>query len=138
MRSFVRTLAWLLLLSTAGSAWAASPVLSVITPRGAQRGAETELTFHGARLADAQEIFFYEPGFEVVKLEAADGAVKAVVKVAPDCRLGEHVAQVRTASGISEYRSLFVGPYPAVAEVEPNSLFEQPQAIELNATVEGI
>jgi hypothetical protein len=74
----------------------------------------------------------------VLSLEPADNAVKVLVRVAPDCRLGEHVAQVRSASGISEFRTFFVGPYPAVAEVEPNSLFEQPQPIEMNVTVEGV
>jgi hypothetical protein len=117
---------------------AASPSLSIILPRGVQRGVEQALSFHGGRLADAQEIFFYSPGLEVLKLEAADGEVKVQVRVAADCRLGEHVAQVRTATGISEYRSFFVGPYPAVAEVEPNSAFDQPQPIALNVTIDGV
>ena len=97
------------------------------------------LTFSGARLADAQEIFFYGDGFEVTKLEP-NGAnqVKAHVKVAADCRIGEHVAQVRTASGISEYRTFYVGALPAVDEKEPNSDFDAPQAISLNVTVQGV
>src|SRR5690606_28049711 len=139
MRCAVHLLVWgLLAASSSSMAWAASPALSLITPRGCQRGAEQELTFHGARLADALGIFFYDEGFEVLKLEASDNAVKVQVKVAPDCRLGEHVAQVRTASGISEYRTFFVGPYATTPEVEPNTLFESPQAIGLNTTVEGV
>ncbi len=117
---------------------AASPSLGNILPRGIQRGAEHEVTFQGARLADAQAIFFYDQGFEVLSLEASANAVKARVKVAPDCRLGEHVAQVRTASGISEYKTFFVGPLPATNEVEPNSDFATPQAVSLNVTVQGI
>lgn len=118
---------------------ASSPSLSIILPRGAQRGTESVLTFSGARLADAEEIFFYSPGFEVVKIEA-DGAnqAKATVKIAADCRLGEHVAQVRTKSGISEYRTFYVGALPIVPEKEPNSDFAQPQAIALNSTVHGV
>ena len=137
--TFVRLAAASLLLLSATAATAASPELRLITPRGCQRGAEHELAFTGARLADAQEIFFYDKGFEVVKLEA-NGAnqVKAVVKVAPDCRIGEHVAQVRTATGISEYRTFYVGALPAVDEAEPNSEFETPQAIALNVTVQGV
>ena len=117
-----------------------SPALSLILPRGCQRGAEHVLAFRGARLADAEEIFFYSPGFEVVKLEpAANGSeVKVHVKVAADCRLGEHVAQVRTKSGVSEYRTFFVGALPAVDEKEPNSTFDQPQEIPLNVTVQGV
>src|SRR5262245_29551757 len=90
------------LMLTAAVSWAASPSLGIILPRGVQRGSEQELVFSGGRLADAQEIFFYDRGFEVTALEPTDGAVKVKVKIAPDCRLGEHVAQVRTASGISE------------------------------------
>jgi hypothetical protein len=118
--------------------WAASPSLGIILPRGVQRGSEQELVFAGGHLADAQAIFFYDKGFEVTALEPSEGAVKVKVKIAPDCRLGEHVAQVRTASGISEYRSFYVGPFPAVAEVEPNSQFDTPQPIQLNVTVQGV
>src|SRR5581483_7936773 len=62
---------------------------------------------------------------------------KATVRVAPDCRLGEHIARVRTATGISEMKPFQVGPYPTVAEKEPNSDFEKPQPIPLNVTVAG-
>lgn len=123
------------------SAQAADPTLSVITPRGIQRGAEHVLTFSGARLSDAEEILFYEPGFEVVKIEADPknaNIVRATVKVAADCPLGEKVAQVRTRSGISDYRTFFVGALPAVAEKEPNTEFATPQPIEQNVTVEGV
>ena len=126
------------LLLSSSAAIAGSPTLTRIDPRGCQRGAEHELVFRGARLKDAQEILFYSPGIEVLSLEApADNQVKVKVKVAPDCRLGEHVAQVRTATGISDYRTLFVGALPAVDETEPNSEFETPQAIEMNVTVQG-
>lgn len=127
------------LLAGAGTLEAASPSLSIIQPRGVQRGTETVLTFSGARLADAQEIFFYSPGFEVTKIEPeGDNACKATVKVSPDCRLGEHVAQVRTATGISDYRTFYVGALPEVAEAEPNTDFETPQKIDLNVTVTGV
>lgn len=124
-------------LLVAGSLHAASPRLSSITPRGVQRGQEHVLSFNGSNLADAQEIFFYSPGFEVTKLEPAGNKVQVTVQVAADCRLGEHVAQVRTASGISDYRTFYVEQLPEVAEKEPNSDFEEPQAIELNVVVGG-
>jgi len=120
-------------------AMAASPRLNMILPRGVQRGTEQVFTLAGARLADAQEIFFYDRGFEVLKL-AADGAnrVRATIRVAPDCRIGEHVAQVRTASGISDFRTFYVGALPEVEEKEPNNDFAAPQAIAMNVTVRGI
>ena len=117
---------------------ASSPSLGLVLPRGVQRGAETQMEFTGARLDDAQEIFFYDPGFEVTKLEAVANKVTVTVVVAPDCRMGEHFAQVRTASGISEYQSFYVGPFANVEEVEPNSDFATPQAVEKGVTVNGI
>ncbi len=138
IRSFFLTL---FLGSIAAPLFAASPALSIIQPRGVQRGTEAVLTFSGARLNDAEEIFFYRPGVTATKIEPIQGnanAVKVTVKVAPDCRLGEHIAQVRTKSGISEYRTFYVGALAEVEEKEPNSDFEQPQALEMGHTVAGV
>ncbi|MEZ6047745.1 MAG: PPC domain-containing protein [Planctomycetaceae bacterium] len=134
-------LVFLVLLSglfTAGSAVASSPGLNTITPRSVPRGGEVEISFHGGRLADAQEILFYDSGFEVVEMNSDANKVIAKVKVAADCRLGEHVAHVRTASGLSEYRTFWVGALPLITEAEPNSEFATPQAISMNTTVQGI
>jgi hypothetical protein len=137
--ALVRTLLGFAICTFVGTAaFAASPRLTLIMPRGVQRGAEHVLTFTGSNLGDAQEVFFYEPaGFEVSKVEPNGNSCKVTVKVAAECRLGEHVAQLRTASGISDYRTLYVEPYGAVAEKEPNSEFEMPQAISLGVTVAG-
>src|SRR5262249_15410400 len=106
------------------SASAASPVLGGVSPRGGQRGTEVTFTFSGARLGDAKEILFYSPGFSVTKLTPVnDSTVQAVVKIAPDCKLGEHAARVRTESGISELRTFWVGNLSVVQEKEPNSDF---------------
>jgi hypothetical protein len=116
----------------------ASPSVGSITPVGAQRGVETEVSFNGARLADAQEILFYSPGIEVKSLEAVDNAVKVKLAIAPDCRIGQHAMRVRTASGTSELRTFYVGALPEAKEAEPNSDFAQPQKIELGTTVNGV
>ena len=130
----------LLIAAGASDAWSADPALTKVIPRGAQRGTEVVLSFQGARLQDAKEILFYDPGFEVVKLEPAkDGkSVAVTVKIAANCRLGEHVVHVRTASGLSEFRTLWIGPLPEVAEKEPNNDFEKPQAIPYGKTVTGL
>jgi hypothetical protein len=116
---------------------ASSPRLSSISPHGVQRGEEHILTFAGSNLTDAQEIWFYDQGLEVTELKIEDQAVKVTVKVADDCRLGEHLAQVRTASGISDFRTFWVEALPPVAEQEPNGDFSQPQAVALNSVVVG-
>ena len=118
---------------------AASPQLSYILPPGVQRGHEHVLTFTGAHVKDAEEALLYDAGITVKKLEVVDPQnVRVTVDVAPNCRLGEHIAQLRTKSGISDYRSFFVGALPGVDEKEPNNLFEQPQPIDLNVCVAGV
>ncbi len=127
-----------LLLAVPLAAAASSPALSIITPRGVQRGLQHELVFSGARLEESQEVLLYFDGVTVDKIEPIDAnQVKVTVTVAPDCRLGEHVAQLRTASGITEYRSFFVGPFPAADESEPNNEPEQACAIAFNTTITG-
>ena len=117
---------------------AADPNLSIIVPRGGQRGTEQVFRFAGARLDDAEEILFYEPGFEVLEIKPADANnIDVKVRIAADCAVGEHTAQVRTKSGISDYRTFFVGALPTVEEKEPNTDFAAPQAIDLNVTVSG-
>lgn len=117
---------------------AESPSLGSITPYGAQRGTELDVQFNGARLADAQEIFFYDAGLEVKSLTAADNAVTAKIAIAPDCRLGAHAMRVRTSTGISELRTFYVGALPVVNEVEPNNDFAAPQKIALDQTISGV
>lgn len=118
---------------------AASPSLGGIAPRGGQRGKDLDVFFNGARLSDAQEILFYSPGFQVARLQVVnDSQVKIQLKIAADCRLGEHAMRVRTATGISELRTFFVGALPTIAEKEPNSDFKTPQTIPLNVTVTGV
>ena len=118
---------------------ASSPRLSVIVPRGVQRGHEHVLLFAGQRLQQAEEVFLYDKGVTVKSIEQVnENQIKVTVVVAADCRLGEHVAQVRTRRGISDYRSFLVGSMNHVEEVEPNNEFEQPQRLENNVTVRGI
>jgi hypothetical protein len=118
---------------------AASPQLSYILPPGVQRGHEHVLTFTGARIADTEEVLLYDDGVTVKKIEVVDPQnVRVTVDVAADCRLGEHLVQLRTKSGISDYRPFFVGALPAFEEKEPNSAFDEPQTIEANVCVAGV
>src|SRR5436190_24214881 len=85
--SFVIFTALTVLLSPRANA--TSPRLTGLTPVGAQRGSEVELRLSGARLDDTQEIIFYEPGIQVVSIDAAKtNVIKAQLKIASDCRLG--------------------------------------------------
>ena len=114
------------------------PRLNVILPRGVQRGGDYTLRFSGARLKGAQEIFLYDQGVTVTGIKEVDANnLDVTIKVSPDCRLGEHVAQVRTKSGISDYRSFFIGNLQEVAEKENNNEFSTAQVIPFQRTVNG-
>ena len=129
--------AWLL--CAAVEAGAVAPHLASVIPTGGQRGTQLEVSFRGDRLQDAEEIIACEPGVEVVKLSlVTNQIVKAQVKIAPDCRLGEHHLRVRTATGLSELRTFFVGQCPVVAEKEPNNEPATAQPVALNTTVTGV
>lgn len=124
----------------AAPAVASSPTLSLILPRGVQRGGDRELEFRGERLADAQEILFHgDDGLAVTSLTTGtDGkSFKAVIHVPESCPPGEQLVQVRAASGISEYRSFWIGVLPVIDEVEPNTAVEKAQAVPLNHTIHG-
>jgi hypothetical protein len=121
------------------SAIAASPSLGAVRPVGGQRGTELEITLSGARLGDAQEIIYYQPGITTVSLKKVDdNNVRAKIKIAADCRLGLHDIRLRTATGISELRTFSVGALKEVNEVEPNNDFTKPQPIAMNVTINGI
>jgi hypothetical protein len=137
MRRCLATLVFLFLISL--SVQAASPALSAIRPVGGQRGTELEITLSGARLGDAQEIIYYQPGITTVSLKKLDdNSVRAKIKIAPDCLLGLHDVRLRTATGISELRTFSVGALKEINETEPNNDFASPQAIAMNVTVNGI
>lgn len=116
-----------------------SPELHTVLPRGVQRGTEQTLTLKGLRLKDAQTVFFYGSGISVKSLSAVDAKnIQIVIDVDDDCRLGQHVLQVHCRKGVSDFRTIFVGPFSTVIEKEPNNEFSSAQKVELNRTVSGI
>lgn len=120
-------------------AWSASPSLGNFSPAGGQRGTEVETLINGARLSDIKEILFHRPGIEVVKLEVvSDNQAKAKLKIAADAPLGEYPARIRTATGLTELKTFYVGPYAGISEKELNSDFKTPQKINLGVTVHGV
>ncbi len=124
-------------LLAATAVFATAPKLNSTTPAGAQRGTEVEVKLNGSRLEDAQEVVFYGSGIQCTKLDTKTNSVKAHFKIAKDCRLGEHQFRVRTASGVSDLRTFWVGALPEVAEKEPNNELPKAQSIPLNNTITG-
>lgn len=68
----------------------------------------------------------------------AKNKVELTISVAADVPSGNHLIRLRTKTGISHARRIFVAPFPNVLEKEPNSEFEVAQPIEFNQTVEGV
>jgi hypothetical protein len=125
-------------LSACGIASANSPKVTSLSPTGGQRGTEVDIKLSGARLDDTKELVFASSGIEMVKLNSVTtNSVKATIRIAKDCPLGEHLLRVRTDSGLSELRTFRVGIYTNVPEAEPNSELAKPQKIAVNSTVTG-
>lgn len=121
------------------AALSAGPVLSDIRPAGGQRGTEVSVTLSGQRLHDIQELFVYSPGIDLVRFSTnRTNSVVATLNISPEARLGEHFIRARTASGITETRIFSVGPFPEIAENEPNSDLAKAQKVPLNVTANGL
>jgi hypothetical protein len=119
------------------NAHAVAPRLTNILPAGGQRGTEVEVRFTGQRLDDTKEVVFYTPGLSLVSMEPGTNRVKATLKIAADCPLGEHPIRLRTATGVSEIRTFWVGALTNLAEAEPNTERAKAQRIPLNSTIHG-
>src|SRR5580765_8221187 len=128
------------LLFAAIGARAATPDLQMIVPQGVQRGAEADIELRGNRLADAREILFFSPGITVTSMKVVGPQqVTAHVKVDPNAPIGENCVRVRANSGISDIRTLYVGPFPIVnSDQKINIDFEHAQGVPLNVSVWGI
>ena len=139
MRSCTRTAPWAaLLVVLAPMAWAAAPTLTEILPRGAARGGEVTVDFHGANLADACDLIFHDPGITLVEMTAEAGKAHAKLAIAPDCRVGTHAIRVRTKTGLTNLRLFSVGALTEVDENENenNDLAKAP-LLTVGTTVNG-
>ena len=133
-----KAVVFMIAIAMAIPAFAVNPSLGEILPRGGQRGTQVEVNFHGGNLQDAQEIMMHDPGLSVAKLEVVNNNhVKCLIDIAPEAQIGLVGCRVRTATGMSNLRLFSIGPLKELAEAEPNSDFEQSQAIELNSTING-
>lgn len=137
--TFANVLAGIVLLCAVNMAYAVSPSFSTVTPRGIPRGAETEVTLHGNNLADIVDIMFHDTGIELVSVTPVDAKnAKAVLRPAPDCRVGTHGIRLRTKTGVSELKVISVGALNEISEEEPNNSGEEAPDITLGTTVNGV
>ena len=117
----------------------ATPRLITIMPRGVQRGQECVLRFSGERLSDTQEVFLYSDSVHVLEIKQIDDQnIEVKVQIDSQCRVGEHLAQIRTSRGISDFRSFYVGHLPHIIEQEPNNNAADSQSIPINHSILGV
>ena len=118
---------------------AATPVLNSIMPRGGQLGTDVAITCVGARLEDAEAVLCATPEIKVLsfKVEAGD-RVSCNLHIEPNCPLGEHLFRIRAKSGLTYARTFWVGQFPSIAEVEPNTQLETAQEVTMGNTLVGV
>jgi hypothetical protein len=142
IRSIV-SLSSMLILVAAAPSFAIQPRLRHVLPHGGQRGQEVKLVLQGTNLEDAAELLLYDRGLEIVSLTVPEAEnrkgreVDITARIAADCPLGAQRMRLRTATGLSELVTFYVGTLPIVEEKEPNTDFSSPQAIAFENTVHG-
>ncbi len=119
------------------AAFASSPTVTRAIPRGGERGTTVAVTIEGRWLHDAEALVFYRPGLTATIIgKRAERRIRARIAIAANCPPGEHAFRVRTARGLSEVRTFWVGCRAVIDEVEPND--DTPQRIRREVTVHGM
>jgi hypothetical protein len=134
---------------------AGAPKLTKLIPISVQRGTTSEIEIRGYGLQDAEDLLFYEPGFEVDSLEVVteqvvDGKTSPVqagtrlrvkLVVNDNAPLGAVGFRVQSPGGLSEYQRVFISPFPVILETEDsknkNDDPKNAQIISENSTVIG-
>jgi hypothetical protein len=126
-------------LAWASAAWADAPQIGGISPFGARRGAETDVTIAGTSLAGRPRLV--APfGFRVgpPKSPSADASKWTfALTVDSETPVGVYVVRVQTEGGLSNPFLFAVGQVEQVAEREDNSQFDAAQPIPSLCVVEG-
>jgi hypothetical protein len=127
---------WLIL---AGPLTAAPPTLTTLTPHGAERGKEVEITLTGTNLTADARLMLPFKATQASIVEAKPNPARARLKLTVDAAtpLGIYPIRVRTAEGITGLQFFSVEAFPGMAEVEDNSAFEKAQKIKAPIVVEG-
>ncbi len=124
----------------AASAQALPPDLHGISPPGAQRGVETGIGVHGARLNHDAELITPIRGKFTLQVPASRpaGAVSPIVfniRIDDDMPAGIYPISVHTPSGITNRVLFSVSPWPNEAEKDPNDSIETAQPLKIPVVV---
>jgi hypothetical protein len=128
-----------LALASASAVHAAPPQIKGITPYGATRGTDAELTVDGANLAGNPRLiapFRFAPATPPPAGSDASH-VKFKVTIDPATPVGVYAVRVQTDDGLSNPFLFAVGQLPQVSEKEDNSVFESAQKVPAPVVIEG-
>ncbi len=137
---------FIFVLSLSG-AFAFSPALERVEPRGGERGTEVRLELIGKRIFSPEELLFYRPGLKVLSIKPGKKPTIAfaTIFIPEDAALGEYPLRLRCKEGLTEMKTFWVGQYATVREKrskdgkrEFNNSFDKPQEIRTNVTVQGV
>jgi WD40 repeat protein len=116
------------------------PLLTAVSPRGAERGKTVRLALDGKHL-DAAALRFSVPGLTARRVES-DAARQANqawfdVTIPADAPPGVYRVQVKTPGGESSELAFVVGRFPEVAEVGATDSQLSAQPVTLPTTISG-
>lgn len=145
-----------LLLTSEASAGPMTRNVEFVLPRVGQRGTTVDVRIQGTSLQDPKQIVFYSPGIRAVDLRMApeppprrglmhgawvDQEIRCRFEISPDCRPGEHVFRVRTATELTNIGTFHVSPFRVIDEAESqsyeNDSIEKAQPVSINTTIRG-
>jgi len=116
------------------------PQLNASFPTGVKAGSEVEMNCYGQRLNKVRRVLFYKPGIQVKNIKVVRPQhVKIRVAVDPSAPTGEYPFRLLCDDGITYQRTIWVGPFPSVAEAKVNNNgLQNAQTLAMNVTVHGI
>jgi len=113
------------------------PALASVFPQGCQPGRTVQVEVLGEYLDRAQDVIFLDREIHGKVLEGSYTRMRLELTAAPEARLGPHYFRIVSPRGASNLLLFRIGDQPHVEEREPNSTFEQAQAVALPATIDG-
>src|SRR5262249_42518601 len=118
---------------------AAPPSLSNISPRGAMRGKDVEITISGANLSSQTRLLLPFPATQKRLTDAKPNPTQARFQLAidPSVPLGIYPVRVGTEEGVSSLFFFSVDAFPNVQEIEDNDTFEKAQRVAIPVIISG-
>jgi hypothetical protein len=122
-----------------GASSAAPPVVTNITPRGAERGKAGDILVTGTGLSPQARLVlpFKATQRRLTDVKSNPLLARFQVTVDPSVPLGSYRLRVVSEEGVSGFVLFRVDSFPTVAEVESNDTFDKAQKVPFPVVVDG-